>query len=69
MTIMHGGYKMFVSFIILFDQLEIGAINGEYTVPSNWRLQMLLLGQHGCSNMIRGVRDYCIERFHGIPSH
>ena len=28
MTIIHGGYKLFVSFRIFFDQSEIGAIPG-----------------------------------------
>ena len=69
MTRRHDGYKLFVFCSILSCQLEIGAIHGEYTAPSNWSLQMVLLGQHGCSISIIGVRDYGIERFHGIPSH
>ena len=52
MTIRHGGYKLFVSCSILFDQLKIDAIPVEYMVPSNWRLNMVLLGQHGCSTSI-----------------
>ena len=51
-----------------FDQLEISVIPGEYTVPSNWSLHMVPLGQHGCFTRIRGVKDSGIEMFHGIPS-
>ena len=29
MTVRYGGYKLFVSLSILFDQLEIGVIPGE----------------------------------------
>ena len=35
MTGRHGGYKLFVSLRIFFYQLEIGAIPGEWTFPSN----------------------------------
>ena len=69
MTRRHGGYKLFVSWIILFDKLEIGAIPGEYAVPSNWRLQVILLVQHSCSNRIRGVRYSGSESIDGISSH
>ena len=69
MTRRHDGYKLFVFFSILCCQLEIGAIHGEYTVPSNWRLQMVFLVRHGCSTMILGFRYYSIESFHGIYSH
>ena len=53
----HGRYKRFVSCIISFGQLEIGAITGEYMVPSNYRIHMVLLVDHVCSNSIRGVGD------------
>ena len=68
MTISHGGSKLFVS-CRFFYQSEIGAIPGEHTVPSNWRSHLVFLGHHGCYTRILGVRDYSIERFHGIPSH
>ena len=46
MTKSHGGYKLFVSCIISFGQLEIGAITGEYMFPSNCRIHMVLLGKN-----------------------
>ena len=69
MTIIHSGYKLFVSCSILFNQLEIFSIPDEYTVPSNWRLQMIFLVRLGCSARIRGVGYSSIESFHGSPSH
>ena len=65
----HGGYKLFVSCSILFDKLEIGTIPGEYMFLSNWRIQIVLLGKHGCSTRIRGFGYSIIERFHGINSN
>ena len=67
MKIRHGGYKLFVSFRIFFDPLEIGSIPGEYMAPSNWRIQVVFLGYHGFPSRIRGFRDSSIKRFHVIP--
>ena len=44
--------KLFVSCSILFDQSKIGDIPGEYTFPSNYRLQIVLLGYHDVSSRI-----------------
>ena len=60
----HAGTKLFVSCSILIYQLEICSIPGEYTVPSNWRLQMVFLSHHGFSTRIIGFKDSSIESFH-----
>ena len=67
MAIRHGGFKLLVSCSILFDQSEIVAIPVEYTVPSNWRLHMVLVGQHNCSTRIQGSSIPVLKGFMVSP--
>ena len=60
-TTRHGGYKLFVSYRIFFDQLEIGSIPGEKIALINWRIHMVFLGRNNCSTSIQEVRQSRIE--------